>query len=197
MKHRIPITAPEDITVGQFVDFHNAKSKAQKAAVATGKTLEEVNGLGYQIVKEIVRQFETFIEECPVMGFAPIVELDGQEYGFEPDLEKLETGAYADLEHIETQGISTRLHKYLAILYRPVIQRWGNTKPRYRIEKYSASGGDAILNADLFRDFPLSKALGVRAFFLTLLSELQNASQKQLLKELKTATKEMCQEVMR
>lgn len=196
MKHRIPITAPEEITVGQFVDFHNAKSKAQKAAVATGKTLEEINGLGYQIVKEIVKQFETFIEECPVMGFAPIIELDGREYGFEPDLEKLETGAYADLEHIETQGISTRLHKYLAILYRPVTMRWGNNSPKYRIEGYTKTKGDAILNAELFRELPLSKALGVRAFFLTLLSELQNASQKQMIQQLKTATREMHQEVM-
>ena len=196
MKLTIPIPSPEQITVGQFVDFNKADTNAKKCAVATGLSEEDVNAHPYQVVKQVVATFRDLMHESEPTPFEKIIILDGEEYGFEPNLDRIETGAFADLLHLEDLGLEKNLDKYLSILYRRVTTRWGNKSVKYRIEPYSKNNGDAMDSHELFKDFKLSQAKGVCAFFLTLHSQLLTASQIQMTAQLKQVTKEMSKEVM-
>jgi hypothetical protein len=191
MKHKIELPIPNDITVGQFIEFHKTRGEINKCVVATGMSEDEVKELPLSVVKHTNETFRELISDIQELDFPKIVELDGTEYGFEPNLSKLSTGAWADIAHLEDLGRDERLHQILAILYRPITQRWGVNNVKYRIEKYT---GDSMDNADLFLDYKMSQALGVLGFFLSLQKGLMSNLEMKMMKELKKAVKEMKEE---
>jgi len=196
MKHTIEILSVDEITVGHYLDYNKAKNNIEKAMVATGKSEEELKKLPYAVIKEVANEFFKILHEVEPKGFAHIVELDGVEYGFEPSLDRLETGAFADITHFEELGVDKYLDKFLAILYRPITRKWGNKNVRYRIESYCDTGGDLLDNSDIFRTLPFSYALGVRAFFLTLQNDLMNGIEREMTGKMREAVKEMKEAIM-
>ena len=55
-----------------------------------------------------------------------IIEVDGKEYGFHPDLDDITLGEYADLETILKNDVEKNLPEAMAILYRPVTEKGEN-----------------------------------------------------------------------
>jgi hypothetical protein len=49
-----------------------------------------------------------------------IIEINGVEYGFHPDLNKITLGEYADVESFMSNGVESNLPELMAVLYRPV-----------------------------------------------------------------------------
>ena len=196
MKHSIEILSGDEITVGHYLDFNKAKNNIEKAVIATGKPLDEIKKLPYPVVKEVAKEFNKLIHEVEPKGFAHIITLDGVEYGIEPNLDRLETGAFADITHFEDLGVDKHLDKFLAILYRPITHKWGVKNVRYRIESYCDTGGDLLDNSIIFRTLPFSYALGVRAFFLTLQSVLMRSIETEMTEKMAKAVKEMKEEIV-
>ena len=60
--------------------------------------------------------------------------LNGQEFGFIPSLEDITYGEFVDLDSYLTD--TKNLHRTMAVLYRPVIQKAGK---RYDIEPYESA----------------------------------------------------------
>ena len=52
-----------------------------------------------------------------------IIEINGVEYGFHPDLDLITLGEYADIESFIKFGIYKRLPELMAILYRPIKEK--------------------------------------------------------------------------
>ena len=52
-----------------------------------------------------------------------IIEIEGVEYGFMPNLDEITLGEYADLETFIKNGVEKHMPEVMAVLYRPVIEK--------------------------------------------------------------------------
>lgn len=66
----------------------------------------------------------------------PIVEVNGVEYGFEPNLSHIAYGAYVDISKYNDLIINENWEKIMAILYRPVTKKIGKL---YEIQPYTGN----------------------------------------------------------
>jgi hypothetical protein len=87
-------------------------------------------------------------------------------FGFIPNLEDITFGEYVDLDNYMSDVQD--LHKTMAVLYRPIIERAGR---RYAIEPYESAGK----YADLMKDAPMDAVMGASLFFYRLGNDLINA----------------------
>lgn len=96
-------------------------------------------------------------------------ELDGEEFGFIPNLDKASHGEIDDI----TDFISKHetMHKAMAVLFRPVKASKGRgAEKRYRIEDYEPGKYDEVM-----KRCPLDIALGAQVFFYRLIADLLNS----------------------
>ena len=196
MKHTFEIPTPESITIGQFLAFHKAKTDIKRCTAATGKTAEELSDVPLIAVKRAVSEFREMVKLIEEVEFPRIITIDGQEYGFEPNLNRIQTSAWADIAHLEDIGRDEHLHEILSILYRPITQRWGIKDVKYRIEDYAANRGDSIDNANLFLDYKMSHALNVLGFFLSLQQGCMISSERKMMTALSDSIQEMKKEIL-
>jgi hypothetical protein len=96
--------------------------------------------------------------------------MDGVEYGFIPNLDKMTTAEYIDLRTYDAD-VET-LHKTMAILFRPVTFKDGFDN--YKIEGYS--GTEAT--AEKMKQMPFNVVNGALVFFYNLSNELADSIQK-------------------
>ncbi len=106
--------------------------------------------------------------------------LNGVKYGFIPNLEKITTGEYIDLQNYLANPED--LHKAAAVMFRPVTKEYGKY---YDIAPYNGSGADEM------KDAPLGVINGALVFFYDLVNELlkhiPNFFRKEILETLKTS----------
>ena len=65
-----------------------------------------------------------------------IINVEGNEYGFHPDLDEISLGEYADIETFIKNGIEKSLPELMAILYRPITEKKNDI---YTIEAYDGN----------------------------------------------------------
>jgi len=92
--------------------------------------------------------------------FKKVFKFNNEEYGFVPNLNKLSTGEYIDLESYCKEPIKN-LHIIMSILYRKVTYKVNN---RYAIEVYDPDQ----FKEELFKSCPMDMALGTLGFFLNI-----------------------------
>jgi len=68
-----------------------------------------------------------------------IIEVDGVEYGFEPNLSQMVYGAFCDITKFETISIDKNWSKIMNILYRPIVKKQGDM---YSIKPYIPNEND-------------------------------------------------------
>lgn len=100
-------------------------------------------------------------------------KLNGIEYGFIPNLDKMTFGEFVDLDTIITD--TKNLHKTMAILYRPIVKKKGDL---YDIARYT---GDE--DADAMLEMPMDVVNGALVFFYSLGKELLKAIPSYLQKQ--------------
>jgi len=108
--------------------------------------------------------------DLPIQKF---IQIDGIEYGFEPDLSRMAYGAYVDISKYETFEINEKWAEIMSILYRPVIKKTGKL---YDIKSY-----DGTIDGDKFMDVPMDIHFGTLFFLKTLLKDLLKDTQKSLM----------------
>ena len=96
-----------------------------------------------------------------------IINIKGKEYGFIPNLSKMEYGAYLDITRYETITIDKNWSKIMSILYRPITSRRGKF---YEIESYNPENIDETL----FEETTMDVNFGAYFFFLHTLTDLVN-----------------------
>lgn len=112
-----------------------------------------------------VLEIKSIIESEPT--FYPTFKHKGIEYGFIPNLDKITTGEYIDLDYLQSDEES--LHKVMAILYRPVDKKYKGT---YTIKKYDPDNmADTVM-----LETDVKYYLGAMVFFYHLSNELLNAT---------------------
>ena len=119
------------------------------------------------IKKDLINFFNNI--DMPLQKF---IQIDGVEYGFEPDLSRMAYGAYIDISKYETFEINEKWAEIMSILYRPLIQTTGKL---YDIKAY-----DGTIDGTKFMDVPMDIHFGTLFFLKTLLKDLLKDTQKSL-----------------
>tara|TARA_R100001463_G_scaffold34593_5_gene75907 strand:- start:460 stop:1029 length:570 start_codon:yes stop_codon:yes gene_type:complete len=173
----------EDITIGTYQNYIsiqesniNDKNKIIKSLALLCNTTESIiKKIAYSDLKDIMSIVKGLVDKEPnKKDFKKTFLFNGQEYGFLPNLSRLSTGEYIDLENYCKNSVDN-LHVIMSILYRPITFQRGD---RYAIEDYDPDQFKEVL----FKDCPMDIALNSLGFFLTLGEKLAKISHNYLKK---------------
>ena len=114
----------------------------------------------YTLIKTELGSFIGNVE----LDLQKIIEIDGVEYGFEPNLSNMSYGAYSDITKYQQIQIDDNWANIMSILYRPVTKK---VKDMYTIEAYSGE-----LNGEKFLNVGMDVHFGTLFFLLNLSTDL-------------------------
>ena len=124
-----------------------------------------IRQLSISDVAKVMQQIKN-IERETNTKFKHIIEIDGIEYGFHPNLEDITLGEWADIETFVQKGINKSLPEIMAILYREIKEKEKNI---YTIGAYN---GNINIRAEKFKKMKAEQVQGAMVFFWTFVSEL-------------------------
>ena len=160
-----------DVTLEKWlklIDFHEG-SKSKEA--------EETIAALSNIPKDLIKQLE-LKDVAIIMGkiaelqskqdssLKRIVEIDGKEYGFHPDLDSITLGEYADIETFIKNDIEKNLPELCAVLYRPITEKKNDV---YTIEAYD---GNIKIRTEEMKKMAAEQVQSALVFFYRLGNEL-------------------------
>jgi hypothetical protein len=168
VKLQIP-TEWQDITIGTYQKY----VKIQEGKLSDKNKTVGVLSLLCNVDKSIIRKMD-YKDMIDILGvikklldtepnkkkFRKVFKFKDDDYGFIPNLSKLTTGEYIDLEEYCKEPIKN-LHIIMSILYRKITRKSGD---KYAIENYDPDE----FKEDLFKGCPMDIALCCLGFFLTL-----------------------------
>jgi hypothetical protein len=102
------------------------------------------------------------------LPFQQIININGIEYGFEPNLSNMSYGAYLDITQWDTITIDSNWAKIMSILYRPITKKQG--------KYYSIKSYDGTMDAETFLNVGMDVHFGALFFFTNLSMDLLNAT---------------------
>jgi hypothetical protein len=175
MKKEVKIVVPNDwsaVTLKKYLELRKdmANYEDDKDAVVACMFLhlcdfpvEYINGLRHDTYNEILTDLVSFLNKIEY-PLEKIIEIDGIEYGFEPNLSQMAYGAYVDITKYESINIDDSWAEIMSILYRPVTKKVGQL---YEIQPYSGN-----IDKERFLNVTMDKHFGAVFFFKSLLMDL-------------------------
>ena len=165
----VPTTLAE-ITVGQYQRFARLEGDEEflthkMLEIFCGLPLADLPNVRVKDVSHVTRHINSMLGEKPKL--TSIFKMGGVEYGFVPELDNMTYCEFTDLD-LYLQDVQN-LHKSMAVLYRPITERFGD---RYDVEPYE--GTDR--SAERMKEAPMSVAMGAVLFFYRLGNELLQAT---------------------
>lgn len=144
MKKTMEILLPEswaDITLKTYLELITELKNYEGDEEASGAILlwklcgidgETLQGLSRDTFQKLRESLMSFLNrtEGPLQR---IVDVNGNQYGFEPNLSQMSYGAYADITRWDTLTIDSNWPQIMDILYRPVTKQKGEL---YETEVY-------------------------------------------------------------
>ena len=157
MKVIIP-TSQNDITLRQYIEAQD-KPEREQIGIYLNLTQEELNQVPQSVYDEALQHISKAMEEEPkhVMRF----KIGSTEYGMVPELNDIESGAFADAENHATELDGA--HIFLNALYRPIKRK---ASVFYSVKGYDARRAVSLLDA------PLSVYTSTLVFFYNLAKDL-------------------------
>ena len=178
------INSWEDVTLEkwlQLIDFETG-SKTEEAE----ETIAALSNIPKQLVKELALSDVAVImsriaelQNKQDTKLKRIIEIDGIEYGFHPDLDSITLGEYADLETFMKNGMEKHLPEICAVLYRPIKDKKNDI---YIIDAYD---GDIRLRTEEMKKMSAQQVQSALVFFYTLGKELSEILPLYLMEQLK------------
>ena len=127
-----------------------------------GVKLNEAYQMRYKDIDGIVQILSDTLNEKPAL--VKSFKMGGVEYGFIPNLDDMTFGEYVDLDTYI--GDWQNIHKAMAVLYRPIKNRYGE---RYNLVPYE------VIDAEVMRKMPLDAVISSVLFFYRLGIDLSKA----------------------
>ncbi len=156
----------EDITLDQYQRFQAIDEPTNEDLLSIFLNIPkaQINYIKAKEVDRLIAHLNNILQEkqSHVLRF----QLMGVEFGFIPRLDDISYGENNDITAYI--GNWKEIHKAMAVLYRPVIQR---KKDKYLIVDYNGSAE----YGELMKQMPLSIVFGSIVFFYNLTSELLTA----------------------
>jgi hypothetical protein len=182
------INSWSDVTLStwlQLIDFETG-TKTEEAT----ETIAALSDIPKKLIKElslsdvaVIMSKVGELQQEQDTKLKRIIEINGVEYGFHPDLDSISLGEYADIEQFIKNGIDKQLPELMAVLYRPIKLKKNEI---YIIEPYD---GDIRLRAEEMKLMSAEQVQSALVFFYTLgkvLSEIMPLYLMERLKETKT-----------
>jgi hypothetical protein len=168
------VTLKKYLTLQKDMKNYGDDEEAQTALMLShlcGLNAEYINSLSIEDYNTVRLTLEGFINntEYPLQK---IININGKEYGFEPNLSQMSYGAYVDISKFGQLTIDDNWPKIMSILYRPIVNKKGDM---YTIEGYK---GD--IDDKLFLGVTMDVQFGALFFFVNLLTDLLSATLKYL-----------------
>tara|TARA_Y100000592_G_scaffold55960_1_gene88005 strand:+ start:613 stop:1215 length:603 start_codon:yes stop_codon:yes gene_type:complete len=169
-KTKITINVPtnwNDITIKKYQKFLKVSKKndeIQMLSVLCNVHEKIIKGMKVKDRKMIIEKMNDFINKEPKQKLQNIINFKGKEYGFIPNLSKLTTGEFVDLETY-FKNSNDNLHYIMSVLYRRVTKKQGDF---YKVESYTPTEEQA----KLFLDLPMTVVLSAYNFFFCLGKDL-------------------------
>ena len=181
------INSWEEVTLEkwlQLIDFETG-TKTEEAT----ETIAALSNIPKQLVKELALSDVAVtmsriaeLQQEQDTKLKRIIEINGIEYGFHPDLDSISLGEYADIEQFIKNGIEKNLPELMAVLYRPVKDKKNDI---YIIDAYD---GYIRLRTEEMKQMSAQQVQSALVFFYTLgkaLSEILPLYLMERLKETK------------
>lgn len=179
------INSWEDVTLENWTKLVNFKTESKSAeALETISTLSNIpkdliNQLAIHDVAVILNKIAELQQEQN-SNLKKIIEIEGKEYGFHPDLDSITLGEYADIETFIKNGLEKHLPDIMAVLYRPIKDKGENGV--YTIEGYD---GNITIRAEQMKKMSSEQVQSALVFFYLLGKELQLILQSSMIHQLK------------
>ena len=180
-RQKFEVTIPtewKDITISEFqryLQIAKSKRKTRDEEIIAlfckldKKTIKKIKLKDKNI---LVDKINTFINTKNETKLQKRVTFKGKDYGFVPNLSKITTGEFVDIEEYG-RNINENLHKVMCVLYREIDKE---VNEFYSVKPYDPDE----LEIDKFKDFPMRTTLSAIDFFfrlgMNLLEDLNNYS---------------------
>jgi|TARA_B100000963_G_scaffold78036_1_gene66083 hypothetical protein len=161
-------------TYQKYIKIQNGKGSdknkiIRSIALLCGTTNKIVKAMPYSELLFIMQVIRDLVDAEPDrQNFEKLITLENEEYGFIPNMSKITTGEYIDLELFCKEPIEN-LHIIMSILYRKIKLKRGE---RYSIENYDPE----LFKEEVFKKCTMDIALGSLGFFLTTANKLATIS---------------------
>tara|TARA_R100000781_G_scaffold103957_1_gene67652 strand:- start:594 stop:1205 length:612 start_codon:yes stop_codon:yes gene_type:complete len=177
------ISSWKDVTLEKWIKLStNEESKTKEAE----DTIAALSDIPKKLVKELsLRDVAVIMSKIAELqqkqdsSLKRIIEVEGKEYGFHPDLDSITLGEYADLETMLKNGIENNMPEVMAILYRPIVEKKNDV---YTIEAYD---GNIRIRAEEMKKMSAEQVQSALRFFFAFVSVLSVTSESYLTKKLK------------
>ena len=174
-----------DVTLEKWlklIDFHSG-SKSSEA--------EETIAALSDIPKKLIKQLElkdvavimskvAELQQKQDSSLKRIIEVEGKEYGFHPDLQSITLGEYADIETFIKNDIEKHLPELMAILYRPITEKGENGV--YTIQAYD---GNIRIRTEQMKKMSAEQVQSALVFFYHFVNVLLTTLPLYLMEQLK------------
>ena len=161
-----------DVTLGRWIKLIKLKGLSKtKEAKETIAALSDIpkNLIDKLALKDIVVLMSKLSEmqENKGSSLKNIISVEGNKYGFHPDLDSITLGEYADLETFLKDGVENNLPELMAILYRPIVEE--TSSGVYTIDAYD---GNISIRAEEMKKMSAEQVQSALCFFFLLGREL-------------------------
>ena len=161
------ISSWEDVTLEKWLQLVNSiegtKTQEAEATIAALSTIPK------QLVKElplsdvvVIMSKIAELQQKQNSSLKRIIEIDGIEYGFHPDLSEITLGEFADIETFIKNDIEKHLPELMAVLYRPIKEKKNDV---YIIEAYD---GNISIRAEEMKKMSAEQVQSALRFFFAL-----------------------------
>ena len=154
----------EDVTLEKWLKLIEF-TKGTKAKEAE-ETIAALSNIPKQLIKELSLQDVAIImsriaelQQEQNSSLKRIIEIDGVEYGFHPDLSEITLGEFADIETFIKNDIEKNLPELMAVLYRPIKEKKNDI---YIIEAYD---GNISIRAEETKKMSMEQVHSALVFF--------------------------------
>tara|TARA_R110000744_G_scaffold79139_1_gene155625 strand:- start:65 stop:706 length:642 start_codon:yes stop_codon:yes gene_type:complete len=158
------INSWSDVTLEKWIELIDAQtgSKAKEAQ----ETIAAMSDIPKALVDEMsLRDVAIIMSKLGELQaeknteLKKIIEIEGQQYAFHPNLDDLTLGEYADIETMIKNGLEKNMPEIMAILFRPITEK---EKDVYAIEAYD---GKIAIRAEKMKQMSAEQVQSALVFF--------------------------------
>ena len=158
------INSWSDVTLEKWIELIDAQtgSKAKEAQ----ETIAAMSDIPKALVNEMsLRDVAIIMSKLGELQaeknteLKKIIEIEGQQYAFHPNLDDLTLGEYADIETMIKNGLEKNMPEIMAILFRPITEK---EKDVYAIEAYD---GKIAIRAEKMKQMSAEQVQSALVFF--------------------------------
>ena len=162
-------------------DLNEYQFNKRKVSIFTGITYNQLDNISQLDFEDILKQIDIALSADA--EFVDRFEMNGIEFGFIPNFDKMSTKEFVDMSLYPVSDVET-YHKLMAILFRPIKNK--DKLKNYNIKAYNGTEK----YSELMKLTPMHVVNGALVFFCDLAKELQSSIKKFTAEELKKVDKQ-------